>query len=61
MDEPAMPTGRHLVRAAGAEAAPVEVPPCPAADTMRRVHEQLRRGVAPTFEALFAFGEPGRR
>jgi hypothetical protein len=28
------------------------------ADTMRRVHEQLRRGSAPSFEALLAFGEP---
>jgi hypothetical protein len=28
------------------------------ADTMRRVHEQLRRGAAPSFESLLAFGEP---
>jgi hypothetical protein len=28
------------------------------AETMRRVHEQLRRGAAPSFEALLAFGEP---
>ena len=32
--------------------------PCLAADTMRRVQEQLRRGAAPTFEALLAFGVP---
>jgi hypothetical protein len=32
--------------------------PCAAADTMRRVQDQLRRGVAPTYEALLAFGEP---
>jgi hypothetical protein len=35
--------------------------PCPAADTMRRVQDQLRRGAAPTFEALLAFGEPSLR
>jgi len=28
---------------------------------MRRVHDQLRRGVAPSYEALLAFGEPGVR
>jgi hypothetical protein len=28
------------------------------AETMRRVHEQLRGGSAPSFEALLAFGEP---
>jgi hypothetical protein len=28
------------------------------AETMRRVHEQLRGGRAPSFEALLAFGEP---
>jgi hypothetical protein len=28
------------------------------AETMRRVHEDLRRGAAPSFEALLAFGEP---
>jgi hypothetical protein len=28
------------------------------AETMRRVQEQLRRGAAPSFEALLAFGEP---
>jgi hypothetical protein len=61
MDDPAMLTGRHLVHAVRAEAPPVDVVSCPVADTMRRVHEQLRRGAAPTFEALFAFGEPGRR
>jgi len=32
--------------------------PCAAAETMRRVQDQLRRGVAPTYEALLAFGEP---
>lgn len=35
--------------------------PCPVADTMRRVQDQLRRGAAPTFEALLAFGEPSIR
>jgi hypothetical protein len=28
------------------------------ADTMRRVHDQLRSGAAPSFEALLAYGEP---
>jgi hypothetical protein len=28
------------------------------AETMRRVHEQLRGGSTPSFEALLAFGEP---
>jgi hypothetical protein len=28
------------------------------AETMQRVHEELRRGAAPSFEALLAFGEP---
>ena len=35
--------------------------PCPVADTMRRVQDQLRRGAAPTFESLLAFGEPAVR
>jgi hypothetical protein len=35
--------------------------PCPVADTMRRVQEQLRTGAAPSFEALLAFGEPRLR
>jgi hypothetical protein len=30
------------------------------AETMRRVHAQLRGGRAPSFEALLALGEPGR-
>jgi hypothetical protein len=28
------------------------------AETMQRVHDELRRGAAPSFEALLAFGEP---
>jgi hypothetical protein len=28
------------------------------AETMRRVHDQLRSGAAPSFEALLAYGEP---
>lgn len=32
--------------------------PCPVADTMRRVHDDLRRGAAPSFEALLAYGVP---
>jgi hypothetical protein len=28
------------------------------AETMRRVHDQLRLGRAPSFEALLALGEP---
>jgi hypothetical protein len=28
------------------------------AEVMRRVHEQLRLGTTPSFEALLAFGEP---
>jgi hypothetical protein len=30
------------------------------AETMRRVHAQLRGGRAPSFEAMLALGEPGR-
>jgi hypothetical protein len=30
------------------------------AETMRRVHDQLRLGRAPSFEALLALGEPTR-
>lgn len=37
---------------------PTATAPCAAAETMRRVQDQLRRGVAPTYEALLAFGEP---
>jgi hypothetical protein len=45
-------------------AAPSPVPPPPSgaqrvvAETMQRVHEQLRQGAAPSFESLLAFGEP---
>jgi hypothetical protein len=35
--------------------------PCPVAETMHRVHDQLRRGATPTFEALFAFGGSATR
>lgn len=35
--------------------------PCPVADTMRRVHEQLRSGTAPSFEAMLAYGVPETR
>jgi hypothetical protein len=31
---------------------------CPVAETMRRVHEQLRAGRAPSFEAMLAYGVP---
>jgi hypothetical protein len=47
MDEPAM-----IPQALGGPA------PCPVADTMRRVQDQLRRGAAPSFESLLAYGEP---
>jgi hypothetical protein len=48
-DQPA-PIPTATVRPSGVESA--------VAETMRRVHEELRRGSAPTFEALLAFGEP---
>jgi hypothetical protein len=48
-DQPA-PIPTATVRPSGGESA--------VAETMRRVHEELRRGSAPTFEALLAFGEP---
>lgn len=35
--------------------------PCPVADTMRRVQDQLRRGAAPSFESMLAYGEPALR
>jgi hypothetical protein len=54
MDDPAMTTFPPTTAAHTA----VVSAPCPAADTMRRVQDQLRRGVAPTYEALLAFGEP---
>jgi len=50
-------TRTRTAPAAGQEAAVA----CPVADVMRRVHEQLRGGVAPSFEALLAFGEPRQR
>lgn len=31
---------------------------CPVADTMRRVHAELRAGRAPSFEAMLAYGVP---
>ncbi len=43
----------------GADTTPaVAGSPCPVAETMRRVHDQLRRGTAPSFEALLAYGVP---
>jgi hypothetical protein len=48
-DQPA-PTSPAAVRPAAVESV--------VAETMRRVHEELRRGTAPSFEALLAFGEP---
>ncbi|MBW3620908.1 MAG: hypothetical protein KY461_11730 [Actinobacteria bacterium] len=33
-------------------------PACPVADTMRRVHAELRAGRAPSFEAMLAYGVP---
>lgn len=52
-----------LVRVAPAAAtpAPTAVADCPVAATMRRVHEQLRRGMAPSYDALLAYGEPAVR
>jgi hypothetical protein len=52
---PAMAEPSSTVTPAAAAGPPVEHV---VADTMRRVHEQLRRGSAPSFEALLAFGEP---
>lgn len=43
----------------GADGTPaVAGSPCPVAETMRRVHDQLRRGAAPSFEAMLAYGVP---
>lgn len=38
--------------------APPAAVACPVAETMRRVHEQLRAGRAPSFEAMLAYGVP---
>jgi hypothetical protein len=35
--------------------------PCPVAETMLRVQAMLRHGTPPSFEALFAYGEPSVR
>jgi hypothetical protein len=48
-DQP-VPSTPATVRTSGVESV--------VAETMRRVHEELRRGSAPSFEALLAFGEP---